>query len=121
MLFSWLIPFALLEYCQGHVHPRLRITDLMNIYFMPSSYIQLHEGHLKPMLKVFGNIVALGNDRGTEVDRQNNKAKTLAENAEDSIQAIIQKGKEEFKQSIIRRDQAIDHVHSQAIEEQKTN
>jgi hypothetical protein len=66
--------------------------------------MQLFDEHLKPMLKVFGNIVALGNDRGMEVDRQNDKAKTLAENAEDSIQAIIQKGKDELKQNIIRRD-----------------
>jgi hypothetical protein len=93
----------------------------MNTYFLPSSYIQLHEGHLKPMLKVFGNIVALGNDRGTEVDRQNDIAKALAEKAEGSIQAIIQKGKEELKQNIIRRDQAIDHVHNKALEEPKTN
>ncbi len=87
--------------------------------YLFSSYIQLHDGHLQPMLKVFGNIVALGSDRGTEVDRQNDVAKELAQKAEDSIQAIIQKGKAELKQNIIRRDQAIDHVRTKALEEQK--
>jgi hypothetical protein len=77
-----------------------------------SSYINLHKGHLNPMLKVFSKIVALGNNTEKRVDKQNNEAKVLAKKAEKSIQAIIKEGKDQLTQQLIRYNETTDHVQS---------
>ena len=88
------------------------------VKFLSSSYTELSNNHLMPMIHEFGQVMALSRDQAEEITMKKEKLARMADEAQKSINDIILNQHEKFQQDLKERTLAVESAYNEQLEMQ---